>query len=489
MTTTDPRLYGGWRQAHGIEILGRPALHVFTCLGLLLLTAVTVMKSLPAGGVVAVLTVGTCAALLVRWDQMSLAAYVTRKAHWSAARRAGWTLFRADTGEGRWRLPGPMVTTRLLVADPGTAHERAVVYDDHGRTLTASVLVDPTATVLVDTSEVDAWVASWHAWLARLGSQPTVKWAAVTVDSAPTPGTSLADYVTGTASPGAPQVACDVMAELVERGPGSSADVETRVTVTVDPWAAPTCSPDVAEQVRAFTRTLSGLETGLASCGVRVDRWATARDLCGIVRTAFDPAARGECLRLRRADPDEALTWATAGPSGAAEAWGYYRHDSGVSVSWEWQEAPRQQVTADVLAALLAPGRWQRRVTLIYTATPAHTTADHLQRQVDAANVKADIRAKAGWTSRARDAVDTQHAHRAALEEAAAGAGVVSVALYVTTTVIDEKDLPAAITDTEHAARSSKVRLRRLYGAQAAGFAATLPLGIHPSDLSRKAAQ
>ena len=69
---------------------------------------------------------------------------------------------------------------------------------------------------------------------------------------------------------------------------------------------------------------------------------------------------------------------------------------------------------------------------------------------------------------------------------AAMGAGVCLISLFVTVTVIDTERLPQAIATTEAAAESSKIRLRRMTFSQAAGFAATLPCGVCPAELSRR---
>jgi hypothetical protein len=60
------------------------------------------------------------------------------------------------------------------------------------------------------------------------------------------------------------------------------------------------------------------------------------------------------------------------------------------------------------------------------------------------------------------------------------------MSMYLTVTVQDEQDLAAAVADIESRADQSKIRLRRLYGSQAAGFAATLPAGVHPAHLSTR---
>jgi hypothetical protein len=58
--------------------------------------------------------------------------------------------------------------------------------------------------------------------------------------------------------------------------------------------------------------------------------------------------------------------------------------------------------------------------------------------------------------------------------------------MYVTVTVGSEDELPRAAAETEAAAESSRIRLRRMTYSQAAGFAATLPCGTCPADLARR---
>ena len=47
-------------------------------------------------------------------------------------------------------------------------------------------------------------------------------------------------------------------------------------------------------------------------------------------------------------------------------------------------------------------------------------------------------------------------------------------------------ELARAAAETEAAAESSKIRMRRMTYSQAAGWAATLPCGICPADLARR---
>jgi hypothetical protein len=208
-----------------------------------------------------------------------------------------------------------------------------------------------------------------------------------------------------------------------------------------------------------------------------------------VVRTAFDPASRGEVNRLLAhpavGEAGRGLSWAEAGPVGAEEEPGCYRHDSGVSISWAWSEAPRQNVTADVLARLVAPGRHPKRVSLQYRPFPAAEATRALESEVNAAQFRAIYKNRTGRDETARDSYDQARARRAAAEEAA-GAGVCLVSMYVTVTVGGDAELARAAAETEAAAESSRIRLRRMTYAQAAGFAATLPVGICPAELARR---
>ena len=255
------------------------------------------------------------------------------------------------------------------------------------------------------------------------------------------------------------------------------------------PSAFPSQPGTVAEAVTETGRTLLGLESALGSCGVAVLGRAQAAEIAGIVRMAFDPAVRGEVNRLLAAGVgpalEEQLNWASAGPAGAEEHWDCYRHGSGTSVTWAWREAPRQNVHSDVLARLVAPGMFPKRVTLQYRPFPAAAAARLLENEVRAAEFRSEYSRRTRRDVTARDAHDHARARQAADEEAR-GAGVSLLAMYVTVTVTDPAQLPRAVADTEAAAESSRIRLQRMYRSQAAGFTATLPCGVCLPELARR---
>ena len=270
--------------------------------------------------------------------------------------------------------------------------------------------------------------------------------------------------------------------------PAAAADVDTRVSITFDPKASPSAPANLTAAAAEVGRTLHGLESALGTCGVTVLGRASVDEIAGVVRTAFDPAARGDVNRIlapAAVAPGSDLGWADARPVGAEEEPGCYRHDSGISVSWAWSEAPRQNVTADVLARLVAPGRFAKRVSLQYRPFSAAEATRVLEAEVNAAQFRAIYKRRTGRDETARDSYDQARARQAAAEEAA-GAGVCLVSLYVTVTVAGDAELSRAVAETEAAAESSKIRLRRMTYSQAVGWAATLPCGVCPAELARR---
>jgi hypothetical protein len=493
-----PVLYGGWRRARGIGLGGLgtgQTFAVLTAFALVLLAGATYVRSLL---VLVPLMACVAAVTITSWDGLPLVHHARRRIRWMIACRRGQTRYSgvvAAEHPRAWQLPGVLAQTRLVSAEDGRGSSYGLVWGRRTGDLTATLRVAATSTWLANQAESASWVAGWGSWLASLGHLPAVRWVAVTVDTAPDPGLTLHERVERALDPAAPGAARQVMRQLAAASPQTAADILTSVSITFDPTAALGKPGDLLTAAAEVGHALTGLETALGGCGVTLLGRATAAELAGAVLAAFDPAARGEVTRQlqseRHAGPagppagGGVLTWDGAGPVGGIELWDRYRHDSGISVSWTWREAPRQAVPATVLARLLTPGPFASRVTMLYRPLPAAAAGRLLEEQVSATAFHEQLRRRTGRDATARDTADRASAAQAAAEEAI-GAGVTLVSLYATTTVQDENDLARAVADMEARAESAKIRLRRLYGGQAAAFAATLPCGICPTALASR---
>jgi hypothetical protein len=487
-----PRDYGGWRRRRGIGLFGLGPAGTLAVLGALLALGIAATADPAAVLYVAPPVLAAVALGLARIGGEPLAFAAVRRLRWRYGSARKYTSYRAAVVAERspaFRMPGVLAPLTLLDAEDGYGGRYGIVLDRRTGLMTPTLRVIPASTWLANREDADAWVANWGGWLASLGYLPMLRWVTVTVDTAPEPGSTLADSVAAAVDPASPPAARQIMTRLAQAAPAAAADVDTRVSITFDPKAAPEAPADLTAAVAEVGRIMFGLESGLGTCGVTVLGRASATEIAGVVRTAFDPAARGEVNRIlaqpRDAPSYQSLGWADAGPVGAEEEPGCYRHDSGLSVTWAWHEAPRQNVTSDVLARLLAPGRYPKRVSLQYRPLPAADAIRVLEAEVNAAQFRSIYKRRTGRDETARDSYDQARARQAAAEEAA-GAGVCLVSLYVTITVASAAELPRAAAETEAAAESSKIRLRRMTYAQAAGWAATLPCGICPSDLARR---
>jgi len=431
---------------------------------------------------------------VAHWDGVWVTDVALARVRFARAVRAGQTSYRAGVvveHPRAWQLPGVLATLRCLDVEDGEGGTFGLVWDRRTGLLTATLRVAATGTTLAEGGSADAWVANWSSWLAALGDEPTVRWVTVTVESAPDPGSTLRDQVEARIDTTAPRAAQDLLRQLVDASPGVAANVDTRVSITFDPVKAAQKADGLLDAAADVSLTLRGLENSLGSCGLSVLGRASAPEIAGMVRTAFDPASRAAVnTALARVDVGAApagdvLTWADAGPVAAEERYDAYAHDSGISVTWALRDAPRQQVTSNVLGRLVAPGRWPRRVAMTYQVFPSEQAGQIVESERNAAAFRQAYRARTKRDETARDLEDRQRADQAAMEESQ-GAGVVLWSTYVTTTVIDPAQLTAAAADVEQRAGTAKLRLRRMYGSQAVGFATSLPLGVYPPFLANR---
>lgn len=480
---TRPRLYGNWRaeRGWGIGSLSTSAtITVFVAVLLpLLAISVTPRVALPlAGGSVVVIT-----AVVVRVGGVTAADLVVRRLRFHHAEAAGWTELSAGVLTDHPRaadLPGVLAPLLPLDVDDGRGGRHALLWNRRTGMLSVILRCSPVGLDLADTEQTDQWVAAWGAFLADLGYQPLVQHLAVTVDTAPSGGTTTREHVARALDPTAPALSRKILDELVAITPATSADVDTRVTLCLDPNRATPRPADLLAAVTEVGRWLPGVESGLGASGVAILERASTSWLVGRIRVAFDPDARATARTT-----DHLLEWGEAGPVAAHEGWDSYRHEGGHSVTWAMREAPRQAVGPSVLAPLLAPGPFPRRTTLLYEPYPADEAAAKVEAEVTSGQIRRAWAERTRRDETQRDRDDRDRALQSAREESR-GAGVGRFTVYVTTTVQHDTELPAAIADVEQRAGQSKLRLRRLRGAQAAGFAAALGVGVDPADLLRR---
>jgi hypothetical protein len=484
------RTYGGWRRKRSIGLLGLGFTSTLVLLGcLIVLMLVAFIDQRYASYMVPPLVV-VFALALIPVQGGSLLSFVLTRVRWWWATVRGRTRYRAGAPPGRpraFQLPGVLAPVTLLSAEDGRGGRFGIAWNRRLGHMTATILVSSNSVWLAEDGDVDTWVANWHNWLAGFGYMPWVPWVTVTVESSPDPGSTLRDQVEAAIDPSSPLAARRIMGELVSLAPAVSAQIETRIAITFDPRRFPTAPKGRLEAAAEVNNFLNQIEGGLGGCGVSVIGRATPEQLVATVRSAYDPGSRGVMSQMTSAAADgiETSNWSEATPVGAEALHDRYLHDSGMSVAWIWQQAPRTHVTSTVLSQLLAPTRWTKRTTLMFRPWPASSAARALESQNTAAQYKSEMSARLRHRISARDNQDLAYARQAAQEETM-GAGLLQMSLYASVTVENPEELDRAVSHTESSAETSRIRLRRAWGSQDVAFATTLPLGVCPPFLSQR---
>ncbi|MFP8906173.1 SCO6880 family protein [Streptomyces atacamensis] len=472
-----PRLYGGWRRSRtlGIGLLntGQTVVVVAAVLLPILVANVGGLDTL-----VVTIPLALVVIALACWQRhgVPLLNLAVGRVRWQVATWKGETSYRGLFQEHprALDLPGVLAPTKLLaVEDSGGSGRVGLVWNQATGQMAATLLLSPGGALLANRSQVNANVAAWGEVLASLANEESVDAATVTIQITPSSGAALADHVRRRIDRQAPDLARETVGELVKAAPRASAQLAAWFTLVTSPGRAADRPATPAEAAAETLRRLDGVD--LAGAGADVLRRATDTDLVRLVRGAFHPEDADA--------PDaqmEALTWDQAGPVGHEEGKTEYEHDGAVSVSWVLREAPRKPITYDVLLPLLAPGRFTRRITIGYRVLPTEEAAAVVERELNAADARAEYRRRTQRTTTRRERADATAAERNADQEAY-GAGLAQWTIYVTTTVTDPADLPAARREVEQAAkRAGGLRFRYAYYGQAAAFCAGLPAGVHP---------
>ncbi|WTX00840.1 hypothetical protein OG216_46220 (plasmid) [Streptomycetaceae bacterium NBC_01309] len=469
------RTYGNWRKptspgVFGIGLAGSLVLFF----GMLLVIGALFISILTSLGV-ALLFAVVLAPLTVRdaHGRNGLQWLTARTLWWGGAFRGHQHYRSGPLGgdvDGACRLPG--LAAAIEVSDWTDAHGQpfalVTVPSLWHHTVVFQCYAEGAS--LVDADQVDTWVAYWGDWLAQLSHEPGLLAAAVTVDAAPDTGDQLKYEVIGNIDSAAPNLARDVLTEIVRDYPIGSAQLISRVSLTYSGAARNTgARRDIEAVAQAVGARLPGIGADLHMTGAGPARPMTSREIARMARIAYDPGA------ATADDGVSPLRWQDAGPVAAVELPDSYRHDSGWSITWSMSEAPRGEVFSTVLNRLVMPHPdiLRKRVTLVYRPHDAGSSA----RLVERDRKDAMFKAKQAKVEHARDSIAVQAADRAAQEEAT-GAGLVRFALYVTATVNDPSNLALAASAVDNLAAASRVRLRRVRFGQATAFVAALPLGL-----------
>jgi hypothetical protein len=481
-STTDvaaPRTYGGWRRPTrpGLGRLGLvPTLLLLV--GLLLSMGAMAYSLKAAAAVAVAMALGLTPVILSDKHHRTALQGAGARLEWQLGKQARRHLYRSGpTGRlasARWSLPGLAANVTAQDVLDAAGKPFAILHHPTTNTVTAVLETSPEGGSLVDERTVDLWVAEWGNFLSAAGQEASMVGLSVTIETAPDPGTRLANELHRRMSVRAPELARSVLDEILASYPRGAATTTSRVALS---WS---CSPRVGTKRRSpkamgaeIARRLPQLSQLLAATGAGASHAMNVQELAAAFRTAYDPAS---AAIVEAAGPG-GVPWEDCGPVSADEAIDRYAHDGAVSCSWTMTAAPRGAVQSAILAPLLAPHPdiARKRVTLHYrpySPGQAATLVDRDQRD-------ALFKAHGRKVTRATDVVALRAAEQAAAEDAR-GAGLVRFGMIVTATVDARQPDALAVAEAvvDGLATTSRLVLRPAWRTQATTFLAGLPIGL-----------
>ena len=252
---------------------------------------------------------------------------------------------------------------------------------------------------------------------------------------------------------------------------------EVLVTVTVD--------------LRRTGRRRRGLDGGLTAlleetrlfvgrlehAGLTCAPALNAADLVTAMRVRSDPASLAKLAALRRSLAAAASTAAPQfGPMAVAEDWNGARVDGAAHRSWWVARWPRREVPAAWLDQLLYGLSCTRTVTVVFEPVAPSRSDREIDRESVTRATNASDKARRGFRVKASD---RKAGREVELREAELndGYGELAYAGVVTVTVTDPEQLDRVAATVEQTAAQAGIELAPLYGRQAAGWVASLPLG------------
>ncbi len=252
---------------------------------------------------------------------------------------------------------------------------------------------------------------------------------------------------------------------------------EVLVTVTIDQ--------------RRTGRRRQGLDSGLTAlldetrlfvgrlehAGLTCSPALTAIDLVTAMRVRSDPTSIAKLTALRRSLAAAASTAAPQfGPMAVAEDWNRAQVDGAVHRSWWIARWPRREVSAGWLDRLLYGLSCTRTVTVVFEPIAPSRSDREIDRESVTRATNASDKARRGFRVKASD---RKAAREVELREAELndGYGEVAYGGIVTVTVTDPEQLDGVGATVEQTAAQAGIELLPLYGRQAVGWVASLPLG------------
>lgn len=488
---TDRITYGNWfeKKSPGISIFTLQGTVIFG-VGIALIVAVggRTNNMFVLGGMVVALVI---AETFYGWeyDGKTLARRIAERRELKKRDRRGESDYITGAmshlagNEGGNPMPGILATTKLLRGIDGYGNPFDVIHYPSKGLFAVSFRCEPDGNGMEDQDLIDLMVAKYGAWTATLPVEEGVVGASVIIDAAPGTGVELEESVLAERVPDAPEAASRIMDALVTDLPNLSSDITGYVTVVWKRAAMTSAAGTAADAVVEIAKRLPAHAAALSAAGAGDPVPMTEPEFVEVAQVAYDPETAVAFDLLRARDQAVELDWAGAGPSFLAEARDCVRLPGGAAETVEMRRPPRGAVFDNHLLRMLQPNGafLRKRVAIFYQAV----NADKAQTQAENAVRSEDFVA---GQKRGRRTANTRRGIRVAEKldaEIAEGAALIPFAMLMTGTF---EDSPENTRRARNALltlmTSSRMKVRRSKGLQAALFHMTLPFGLIPWEFN-----
>jgi len=362
----------------------------------------------------------------------------------------------------------------------GALPAMGVIRDARAGTLTAVLAIRGHTFALLGPDEQDRRISGWAAALAAAALDRSeirrIQWTAV---SRPDDGRAMLAFLEEQARLPETHPARRSYTALLGAPGCAVSRHEVFLAVQVASRAGNGARGTRSDVLTRVQRAVQRVARTLVDADVVVEGVLGPQAVAGLLRSAVHPGPSGAVADagLGGEDPVAALGRAIAFPvpDGWCEGWDCLRTGATWHVTYWIAEWPRLPVAADFLAPLLL-GPVRRSVSVVMEPVDQRTAARSAEQARTSQVADTELRRRGGFLQTARR---TRESDALARREAelADGHGSYRFSGYVTVTAPSPGALVDGCAETERAASQARLELRRLWGDQGRGFAATLPLG------------
>lgn len=377
--------------------------------------------------------------------------------------------------------PPPPVRDWQLIYTTVAGQPLGVLRDRKRKAWVAVLAVRGESFLLLDETEKTRRLGSWaaiEASMARQGS-PIARFAWLE-RTLPEIGDEMRTHFNTRAT--ASGDARDSYAELLDEAQPVTQQHETFLVIAISANKAGRAIRNAGGgdkgAVAVLYRELGHLTNQLRDAGLSTLGFLSGDRLATLLRTQFDPGVALGLAAKAKASKDPVVSARAAWPMACETAWGHYRTDEVMHITYWVQEWPRLGVSPSFLSPLLlGMNGVTRTVALVAEPIPTSRAVKEIEHAQTARMADDDMRQRAGYRTSARrhreaEALDRREA------ELADGHAECRYSGYVTisgTSLAEVEEHAAAI---EQIAYQCPIELRRLWGEQDTAFYATLPFTL-----------